>query len=121
MAVKLNARGVEKLKAGARRLDVWDTVVPGLGLRITPGGAKSWCLRYRIGRTLRRWTIGNYPHPFGLAEARKAAKDGLRDVANGHDPALAKVERRDADTFTDLADNYIEKYTDATEAIVEGR
>ncbi len=87
MATKLNARGVAQLKAKDRRFDVWDTVVPGLGLRITPNGTKTWCLRYRIGRNLRRWTIGAYPDPFMSGEVRP----GLVTIGYWSNPAANTI------------------------------
>jgi hypothetical protein len=38
------------------RLELFDTVRPGLALRITPAGVRSWSLMYRVGGKLRRDT-----------------------------------------------------------------
>jgi hypothetical protein len=44
MAMRLNDRSVRKLIATAtRRRDVWDNVLPGFGVRVSPGGtARTW-------------------------------------------------------------------------------
>ncbi len=64
---------------------------------------------YRVHRRLRRWTLGTYP-TLSLADARDQARVGLREVALGRDPALAKREARAAETVDDLVTLYITKY-----------
>ncbi|MFN7982481.1 MAG: tyrosine-type recombinase/integrase [Vicinamibacterales bacterium] len=110
MPTTLTARTVERLKPGARQRDVWDSVVSGLGLRISPNGTKSWSLRYRVGRRLRRWTMGTFP-AISLADARARARNALRDLSqDGHDPALGKRARRDAETVGEFVETYITQY-----------
>ena len=108
-ATKLTARLVESLKPSARRVEYFDGVVGGLALRVSPHGAKSWVLLYRVHRRLRRWTLGTFP-TLSLADAREQARVGLREVALGRDPALAKREARIAETVDDLVTLYITKY-----------
>jgi len=50
-----------------------------------------------------------YPH-VTLAEARAKAKDALHEAGNGGDPATAKMAPRRAETFADLAREYIERH-----------
>ena len=110
MAVLLTDRYVARVAPQATQFDVWDRKVPGLGLRVSPSGAKSWTVRYRVGRRLRRWTIGRYDR-VSLAEARATATRGLRDVdLGGPDPATAKQERRDAESVGELAREFITTY-----------
>ena len=54
-------------------------------------------------------TLGKYP-TLSLADAREQAKAALREVALERNPALAKRERRNADSFGELADRYIEEH-----------
>lgn len=109
MTANLTARLVQSVKPRGARVEYVDRVVPGLALRVSPRGVKTWALRYRIGRRLRRWTIGSAP-TLSLADAREQARAALRRVPLGHDPALAKQERRDADTFGDVAARYLTEY-----------
>ena len=110
MATNLTARTVERIQPTTKQRDVWDSSLRGLGIRVSPNGSKTWTLRYRIGRRLRRWTIpGAYP-VLSLADARKLAREALRDVALGHDPALEKAGRRQADTVGDFAKTYIAEH-----------
>ncbi|MBU22432.1 MAG: hypothetical protein CL476_04940 [Acidobacteria bacterium] len=107
----LTARLVEGLKPGKSRLEYFDRRVPGLALRVSMAGGKSWVLLYRHHRRLRRWTIGRYP-TLSLADARERAREGLRDAQHGQDPAEAKQNAYDADTFQELADRYIAEYAE---------
>ena len=85
------------------RLVVRDVVVPGLRLRVTPRGAKSWSVVYKIvgervstktGRprtgAQHRITLGRYP-AMPLSEAREKAREILDAVSHGRDP---RPERR---------------------------
>jgi integrase len=82
---------------------LYDDEVPGLGLRITAGGARSFILNYRRksdGRE-RRKTIGSFP-AWTTALARAEAKRLRRDIDLGADP-LAEVERSRAEpTLADI-------------------
>jgi len=91
---RLTEAVVEKLKADPnRRVEIHDVLVPGLRLRISPNGKKSWSVMYKVaGASIdgkrginKRMTLGGYPL-VGLKGARElclAAKD-LAD--RGEDP-----------------------------------
>ncbi len=80
----------------------------GLHLVITPAGGKLWRLKYRIDGKEKLLSIGKYP-TIALIEARQAAEDARRMIANGQDPAAAKQEAKQAkqaamlNTFASLA------------------
>lgn len=106
----LTVRTVESLKPDpSRRIEYHDDKVVGLSLRITPEGARSWSLRYRIRRRLRRMTIGD-ASVIPLADAREQAREALRDVAKGKDPADQKRADRQATTIEELSTLYLEKW-----------
>ena len=83
------------------------------------GGRKAWVVRYRVegqGR-LRRLTLGaaaGATSSLSLAHARRKAKAAFREAGLGHDPATAKQERRDAGTFAELAQEYLERHAKKT-------
>lgn len=134
MAKALTVKAVEAAKAEASRREIPDGGLPGLYLVVTPTGAKSWAVRYRHATRTRKLTIGTYP-AFGLAEARKAAGEALRAVAEGRDPGvekrLAKAERSErANLAENVLDEFITKYVErrnrpntvaAAKAVVENR
>lgn len=90
---------LERLRPPAEgRMELGDTVVPGLMLRITAGGVLSWSVLYKVrgegglssktGRPLRgtqrRITLGTYP-VLGVKKAREVAIEVLEKAVNGTD------------------------------------
>lgn len=109
------------------RLQVYDTVIPGFGLRITDRGVKTWFLMSRVpSGEQARFTLGRMP-AVGLAAARKAARKKLEEIARGDDPRrLAEKEAaRSRGTFGHVADDFLEraaaqtKTYDETKRIIE--
>ena len=97
MPVTLTDRVVQQAKAKAARVEIADAVLPGLYLIVQPTGAKSWAVRYRVGRRTRKLTLpGRYP-VLSLAKAREAARLALESVTTGADPAAAKQAGTPAD------------------------
>ena len=79
------------------RLELADGKLPGLRLRITPAGAKTWVLGCRDTHgKARRFPIGRYPDQ-GIAEARRKARAVREEVAAGSDP-IAEARRKRAAT-----------------------
>ena len=113
MKTILTDRAVTKLVAPERgRREVLDAKMPGLALRITPSGHKSWTVVWHQGRRARRYAIGTYP-ALTLATAREQARQVLAGLARGEDPIAARTEARFAPTVAALAAEYIERYAKA--------
>ena len=100
--------------APGRQVEYSDTKIPGLALRVTPAGGKSWSLRYRTDEgEQRRLTIGRYP-AIGLSKARKLAQTAMGQVAEGVDPANAKQQAKATakakrlSTVSTLIESYLE-------------
>jgi integrase len=95
---KLTKRIADSALPNVERYTVWDTQLPGFGLRVSPSGKKSFTLRYRPRHRsdLKRYvTLGRYG-VITVEEARIEAKRILGQVAGGKDPAReAKSARRD--------------------------
>jgi integrase len=110
--MKLTQIAVDKLsppKTG--RLEFFDTHLPGFGLRIADTGHKAWVVFYRIGGRQRRYTIGTLATHPKVDLARERAREILRDVERGNDPAEAKVApSRQVDTVETLAAHFITRY-----------
>ena len=108
--MKLTAHAVQKLRpVGGERTEYFDKLLPGFSVRVAPTGRKTFCVLYRRGRRLRRYTLGSYP-PLNLSQARAMAKAALAQAAMGGDPAARKIEERQAGTFAELAAEYLERY-----------
>jgi integrase len=96
------------------RLELSDSRCPGLEIRATAGGAKSWSFRFRDPRSAKitRATIGSYPD-VTLAEARERAGDLRRAVAAGLNPVEQKRRQREEATtksFSALAERYLAEH-----------
>ena len=114
-AILLSDAMLRALSPGEKLIEFWDKRVPGLCLRISPGGARTWTFRYRPEdlRSFKRLGLGRYPE-VGLALARARGEEKRVEVAGGADPqgerkATREVERR-ALTFNALADAFLEPY-----------
>lgn len=110
--LRLTAQFVDTLKRGPKRREYFDTVAPGLVLRISPSGRKTWCYIYRPQkvRTLRRLTFGTAP-PMTLKKARQRAIAERKAVeVEGQDPARQKAASKRVDSFADLTDWYLKEY-----------
>lgn len=90
-------------------VDYFDERLPRFAMRITERGKKSWIILYRHGGRLRRMTLGPYP-AVSLADARELAKAAFHLVAAGRDPATEKHTNREAPTFAELAQEYMERH-----------
>lgn len=93
------------------RLELSDTVVPGLRVRMSASGVQSFIVRKRIAGKPSNITLGRYGPRFGLAEARKKARAVLSDIEAGGDPssphAAAKRARPGAETIRGLLPAYL--------------
>jgi integrase len=105
--IKLTHRGIEQLTAGKWLTDYLDDTLTGFGVRVHHTGRKAFFVRYDLGTGRKRLTIGTYP-TLSLADARDQAKDLLGRVARGEDPQEEKRADRDAITFRELAEQYLE-------------
>src|SRR5262245_33082773 len=104
MKVALTDRGIGKLvklASAGRRLEVLDTKMPGLALRVTPNGKRTWTVLWHQGRQTRRYAFGEYP-TLPLVTAREKARQILAGLADGHDPVAARIEERCAPTVAAL-------------------
>lgn len=102
---RLTARMVDGLRADGTERHLWDSEVPGLGLRVRPSGSMSWI--YKRGR---RWTLGSVGTIL-LPDARALARRAALDIAEGREPsvgtAAAREVVRSSLTVGDLLDRYL--------------
>ncbi len=85
--------------------------VSGLCLCVKPTGARSWVLRTKIGTRRAELGLGGYP-TVTLADAIEAARDALRKIRAGVDPAAERrATRKTVEwTFKRCAEAYIESH-----------
>ena len=97
---------VRKVRGEASAFNIWDAREPGLVLRVQPSGHRVFKAVYSIGGKARWYHIGNV----GLSDARKMAQQVRLDVAHGKDPAAERRAERNAGTFAELADRYVNEH-----------
>jgi integrase len=100
MPVSLDDRYIRSLKPGTKRANLQDSLVPGLMLRLTPTGGRSFAVWYRVAGRSRLITLGPYRSAdargagLTLKEARDEAQRVLSRVKLGGDPQDEKIQRR---------------------------
>lgn len=105
----LTAASVERLKPPAKgQVEHFDKGFPGLALRISYGGGKSWVYFYRVGGRQRRLTFGTYP-ALSLADARQAWREAKEHVETGRDPTVAHKRDRAAHDFVSVAEEWLRR------------
>jgi integrase len=103
---------------GARAM-LWDSLVPGLGLRIYPTGRKVWIVTYRIKggpRTQQKATLGPYGRLQGqipIAAARNQARAIIAKANGGDDPQGESRTSKASPTVATLVSEYMERYAKA--------
>lgn len=111
MQAKITKQVVDGIAPKDATYLVRDTEVKGFVVVVTPAGAKSYAVDYRVGSgrsaPKRRLTIGKHGSPWTPETARAAAKRLLAEVAAGRDPAAARQEDRKALTFSELIELYL--------------
>ncbi len=86
------ARAVKKAAEVGKRIELADKTLPGLRLRVTPAGEKTWILgaRDQLGAS-RRFLLGHHPD-MGISTAREAARKMHVAIKAGADP-IAEARR----------------------------
>src|SRR6476659_2858067 len=106
----LTVLSVERIKPPAKgQREHFDAGFPGLALRVSYAGGKSFGFYYRIAGRLRRVSFGTYP-AISLLDAREAWRAARIAVSKGIDPAAkpeVTVER--SDTFAVVVAEWIQR------------
>lgn len=100
-------------KPASGRLEIFDTNLPGFGIRVTAKGAKSWVVLYRVrGRSkIERITIGSLAEYPKVDEVRSEARTILQQAGRGEDPKVARrTPDRPLDTVRIVAEEFIKRH-----------
>jgi len=101
---RLTDKRIEKLVAPeGGRIELSDTLVRELSMRVGKSGKKSWSVIYRVAGQgaggikggQKRMTLGTYPL-LSLSDARDRARTLLDEAERGIDPRAAKADEIDA-------------------------
>ena len=103
----LTATAVERLRAPATgQADHFDQGYPGLALRISYGGARTWVYFYRLFGKQKRMTLGRWPS-MSLAAARDAWRDARNTIDKGESPQHQRPAA--ANSFAAVADEWLKR------------
>ncbi len=127
----LTDRFIESRKAAAigKRDDYHDAIVPGLALRVTDRGHKSFVLIARFpAHPLRptRRSLGTYGK-VTLERARQKARRWLESIEKGTDPGIeemrerAAAQRRQANSFAAVAGEFLDRHASQLRKSAEAR
>src|SRR4029078_8277544 len=114
MKAKLTDTVIRSYQPRAKQYAIGDSACPGLCVRITPKGIKTFAFAYRNKGTGKGelLTLGRYPD-VPLARAREIANDSRKTVADGGTPLTPKIERAEAEKKTKTYAEMVELYFDA--------
>ncbi len=91
-----------------QRVTYHDTKAPGLTVRVTHTGAKSFCVQRRINGRVERITLGKFP-TMTIEQARTETTKVMGTVAAGDNPAEVKRGKRQELTLGELLDEYMSR------------
>jgi len=102
---------VEMGEAGrAPDVIVWDSEVPGFGVKVTPSGKRIYFVYYRTSSgQQRRPKVGDHG-PLTVDQARQIARQWLAKSAVGEDVSQQRQTDRASGTVAELATRYLAEY-----------
>lgn len=108
--LNFNKRAIEALPAATESRDEYhDIKTPGLLLRVTIAGTKTFSFRRKLNGRAVRVTLDKFPS-MTVEQARKKAIEINADISKGNNPTDLKKSKRNEMTFGELAGLYIERY-----------
>jgi integrase len=94
--LKLTQAAVNNLKPPARgRIEVWDSQLPGFGLRISDTGRKTWQAFYRVDGKVVREKLGTLAQIQSVADAREMARQSMTRARSGANPVEDRRKREE--------------------------
>jgi hypothetical protein len=109
MPRKLTDRFVERLQPGSGVIRVWDAEVRGFGIRVSPGGRKSYIFQFTRENAKVQATIGS-AECWSCDDARDRARELRKLHENGNDARATLQEIRTKRDFENLVKCWREDY-----------
>src|SRR5258708_5610094 len=106
---KITKRSVDAALVTGREYFVWDSEMPGFGIRVLRSGRKGYVVQYKAGGRggqTRRKALGQHG-VLTAEEARIEARKWLAERAKGNDPIAEHVANRKAETMEQLCRRYL--------------
>jgi integrase len=95
-----------------RDLFIWDSKVPGFGVRIYPSGKRVYVFQYRSKAGKQRRAAIGLHGPFTVDKARDAAADLYEAVRKGRDPVEEQktATQQDQDAIEEVIEDFMGRY-----------
>ncbi|WP_421857247.1 tyrosine-type recombinase/integrase [Oceanicaulis sp.] len=107
---RLTNTSVAKLATTRKDYKVWDSECPGLYVRVTPAGSKSFAFWYRNENGDQRSKALGKASMMKVEEARRKARSLRVRVDDGGDPSRERSDRIHAPRMMDLWDVYLDQH-----------
>ena len=106
---KITKRLVDAAEPRDKPYTIYDGQVPGFGIRVQPGGTKTYVVLYRFAHHRRCVSLGRHG-VITPEQARAQAKRILARVSDGEDPAASRQGGSHVTTLADLAKRFDEEH-----------
>ena len=106
---KITKRLVDAAEPRDKPYTIYDGQVPGFGIRVQPGGTKTYVVLYRFAHHRRCVGLG-HPGMVTPEQARTQATKILVRVKDGEDPAAGRQSGGQITTVADLAERFDEEH-----------
>ena len=105
----LTSAGISRIKCpAAGQVDHFDSGYPGLALRVSYGGGRSWVYFYRWNRKQRRLTLGPWP-ALTLEGAREAWRTARESLSKGKEPTAPSAAADAPDLFRNVVADWLKR------------
>src|SRR5215471_2298503 len=105
----LTAAAVSRIKSPTSgQVDHFDAGYPGLALRVSYGGGRSWVYFYRLHGRQRRLTLGPWP-ALTLEVAREAWRTARENVSKGKEPTAPSARADAPDLFSNVVADWLRR------------
>jgi len=109
--MKLTKRSIDAIKPTGEDFFVWDSALPGFGLRVSPKGRKTFIVQYRYKSRSQRVSIGRQSI-ITVDKARSNAKVILGKIESGNNPAMDVRVYRKAPTLTEINERFVKEHVE---------
>lgn len=110
---KIDKFSIDQARPQAKDLIIWDTDLPGFGLKVTPTGTKVYFVYYRTKSGQQRKPSIGRADRVSLIQARATAKTWLAQATLGGDISADRQTTRRAPTVSELGARYLTEYAEA--------
>lgn len=110
--MRLTQKAIMAIAATGKDHFVWDSQLPGFGIRVSPTGRKTFVVQYRFRNRTQRVSIGR-AHLTSLNEARRNAKIILGNIETGNNPARDVRVFRQSPSLYEIYMRFIDEHVKA--------